>query len=205
MKMIEINLLPEESRVKTKTKTKDLEHETVAKSAVFSPQQLFIYAIPILLGVLICTHVYFLVISMVKNGQLVALNRKWMELEPQKKLLDEFNNQYSATSADASLAQLLTSKRILWAQKLNQLSLNLPSGVWFNEITIKVKDIVIQGSVISLAKEEVSLINKLLENLKADSEFSKDFTSFELSNVQKKNIGGYDIADFTLIGTLKAK
>jgi Tfp pilus assembly protein PilN len=201
--MIEINLLPEESRVKIKTK--NLERETVVKAAVFSQEQVFIYAIPALLGVLICAHIYFVFISISRNSQLVALNRKWVELQPQKKSLDGFNNDYSSTSSDGSFIQMLNNKRILWAQKLNKLSLNLPSGVWFNEITISVKDIVIQGSVISLAKEEVNLVNKLLENLKADNEFSRDFTSFELSNVQKKNVGGYDIADFILTGVLKGK
>ncbi len=201
--MIEINLLPEELRVKTKTKS--LEHETVTKHAVFSQEQLFIYAIPALLGVLICAHIYFAVISISKSSQLVALNRQWIELEPQKKVLDEFNNEYFAVSQDASLIQSLNSKRILWAVKLNKLSLNLPSGVWFNQVTITAKDIVIQGSVISLAKEEISLINKLLENLKIDSDFSKDFTSFELSSVQKKNVAGYDIADFILTGVLRAR
>jgi len=201
--MIEINLLPEELRVKIKTKS--AEYSTVTKPAAFSQEQLFVYAIPILLFVLVCAHIYFVVISISKNNQLVALNRKWVELAPQKKGLDEFNNEYSSVSQDASLAQLLTGKRILWAEKLNKLSLNLPSGVWFNEITINAKDIVIQGSVISFAKEEVNLINKLLENLKEDSEFSKDFVSFELSNVQKKNVGGYDIADFILTGALKVK
>ncbi|MDD5097546.1 MAG: PilN domain-containing protein [Candidatus Omnitrophica bacterium] len=201
--MIEINLLPEELRIKTKSK--NLEQVTVTKSAAFGSEQLFIYAIPILLGLFVCAHVYFAVISMAKNNQLVTLNSQWVKLEPQKKALDEFNNEYSNVSQDANLAQLLTGKRIVWAQKLNELSLNLPSGVWFNEITINAKDIVIQGSVISLAKEEVNLLNKLLENLKEDGEFSKDFVSFELSNVQKKNIGGYDIADFILTGVLKVK
>ena len=201
--MIQINLLPEDLRVKSKNKT--VEHETVAKPVNFSPDQLFIWALPVLLGVFISAHIYFAVILISKNGQLVALNRKWIELEPQKKMFDEFNNVYSSASADASMVEMFNSKRILWAQKLNKLSLNLPGGVWFNDITINSKDIVIHGSVISLAKEEVNLVNKLLENLKADSEFSKDFISFELSNVQKKNVGGYDIADFVLTGALKAK
>ena len=201
--MIQINLLPEEFRIKTKNKNQ--EHETIAKPAAFSQEQLFIYAIPVLLGVLVCAHIYFLVISISKNSQLVALNRQWVKLEPQKKTLNEFNNKYSATSADASLIQMLNSKRILWAQKLNKLSLNLPSGVWFDGISISAKNIVIRGSVISLVKEEVNLINKLLENLKADSEFSKDFISFELSSVQKKNVAGYDVADFVLTGVLKVK
>lgn len=201
--MIQINLLPEELRVKTKVKS--AERQTVAHSMVFSQEQLFIYAIPVLLGLFICAHLYFAVVSISKNNELIALNRKWVELEPQKKVLDEFNNNYSASSADATLVGALNSKRILWAQKLNKLSLNLPSGVWFNEIMITAKDIVIQGSVISLAKEEVNLINKLLENLKVDNEFSRDFVSFELSNVQKKDLGGYDIADFILTGALKVK
>jgi Tfp pilus assembly protein PilN len=201
--MIQINLLPEESRVKNKTKS--LEQETVNKPGVFSREQLFIYALPVLLATLICAHIYFAIISIFKNNQLIALNRQWVQLEPQKKALDEFNNDYSSVSQDANLTKSLISKRILWAQKLNKLSLNLPSGVWFNEITISLKDILIQGSVISLAKEEVNLVNKLLENLKIDNEFSKDFNSFELSNVQKKNVGGYDIADFILTGVLKVK
>ncbi len=201
--MIEINLLQEELRVKNKAK--NVEHFTVTKFAAFSQEQLFVYAIPILLAVFICAHIYFGVISIAKNGQLIALNRKWVEFEPQKKGLEEFYNKYPSLSQDASLAQFLTGKRIIWAQKLNELSLNLPAGVWFNEITISAKDIVIQGSVISLQKEEVNLINKLLENLKASSEFSRDFISFELSNVLKKNLGGYDIADFILTGVLKVK
>jgi len=201
--MIEINLLPAELRVKTKSKS--VEYATVTKPGTFNQEQLFIYAIPVLLGLFVCANIYFAIISISKNFQLVALNRQWVQLEPQRKALDEFNNEYSVTSQDTGLVQLLTNKRILWAQKLNKLSLNLPSGVWFNEITMSVKDVVIQGSVISLQKEEVNLINKLLENLKADSEFSKDFDSFELSHVQKKNVGGYDIADFILTGTLKTK
>ena len=201
--MIEINLLPEELRVKNKNKT--VEHETVAKPATFSPDQLFIWALPVLLGAFVCAHIYFGIISISKNSQLVALNQQWLDLAPQKKALDEFNNVYSSTSADASMVAMFNSKRILWAQKFNKLSLNLPSGVWFNSITINSKDIVIQGSVISLAKEEVNLVNKLLENLKADNEFSRDFVSFELSNVQKRNVGGYDIADFVLSGVLKIK
>lgn len=203
--MIQINLLPEELRVKSKIKDPGPAHEIASKPAVFSPEQLFIYAVPVLLGLFICAHIYLAVVFISKNGQLAALNRKWVELAPQKELLDKFSTEFSAASQDASRTRLLTNKRVLWAQKLNKLSLNLPSGVWFNQITISAKDIVIHGSVISFTKEEVNLINQLLENLKKDSEFFKDFTSFELSDVQKRNVGGYDIADFILMGALKAR
>jgi Tfp pilus assembly protein PilN len=201
--MIEINLLSEELRVKTRAK--GIERMGLAKIASFSREQLFIYAIPALLGLFVSVHILFAVIAIFKNAQLGFLNRRLLALAPQKKELDEFNKEYSLVSQDVGFIRLLTEKRILWTQKLNKLSLDLPPGIWFNEILINAKDLIIQGSVISLQKEEVNLINKLLDNLKADSKFSGDFTSLELTSVQKKNIGGYDIADFILTGALRLK
>jgi len=202
--MIEINLLPEELRAKVRV-TKNPEQVIVKSSKGFNQDKLFILAIPALLGIFTLIHLYFTVESISKNIQLGSLNKKWIQLEPQKKVLDDFNKEYSVVSGDAGFIQLLTSKRIFWAQKLNELSLDLPSGIWFSGIIINNKNITINGSVISLQKDEVALINKFLDNLKADSAFLKDFTGFELSNVQKKSIGGYDVADFVLIGVLKAK
>ncbi len=201
--MIEINLLPEELKAKIKIKSPEL--VTVRTGKGFNQDQIFIYALPVLLGVLVLVHIYLGFLSIIKNNQLVSLNRKWLDLAPQKKVLDEFNKEYSVVYADAGLIQLLSSQKIFWAQKLNELSLDLPSGVWFSGISISSKNITINGSVISLQKNEVALINKLLENLKADSEFSKDFIGFELSNIQKQSIGGYDISDFVLTGVLKTK
>ncbi len=201
--MIEINLLPQELRVKTKEKAPEQFMVTIMTG--FSRDKLFIYAIPVLLGLFVLAHLYFAVIGIAKGGQLASLKRKWMALEPQKKIVDEFNQQYSVVSQDASLTQLLISQRILWAQKLNKLSLNLPAGVWFNDLTLSKQNLTIQGSVTSLQKEELSLINKLLDNLKSDQEFFKDFSNFELSNAQKRPVGSYDIADFVLLGVLKAK
>jgi hypothetical protein len=201
--MIEINLLPEELRVKTKTRNS--EQVAAKKGALLSQDKLFIYAIPFVLGLFVLVHLFFAVIAIAKNTQLISLNRKWVYLQPQKKVLDQFNKEFSSGSQDANFAQLLISKRILWAEKLNKLSLYLPSGIWFNDITINPKNITIQGSVISLQKEEVSLVNKLLDNLKVDAEFSKDFSSFELTSMQNKTVGGYDIADFVLVGALKSK
>jgi len=201
--MIEINLLPEEFRVKVRIKNTET---AVSKTAAAFKQDLFfIYAIPAILGIFVALHLYFAVAIMFKNGKLISLNKKWLEMEPQKKVFDEFNKEFSAASADAGMAQGLINKRVAWTQKLNKLSLNLPSGVWFNEISTNSKGIIIQGSVISLEKEEMQMINKFMDNLKADAGFSKDFSGFELSNVQKRQIEGYEVADFVLTGVLKNK
>lgn len=201
--MIEINLLPEESRIKTKQKASQQQIE-VTNTTGFTQEKAFIYALPAILVIFVLLHFYFGILGIVKSGQLASLNRKWLDLGPQKKVFDEYDQQYSSASADASLTQLLINQRTLWAQKLNKLSLNLPPGVWFNDITMSKQNFIIQGSVISMQKDELSLINKLLDNLKADKNFS-DFNSFGLSNVQKRTLGSYDISDFVLTGSLKTK
>jgi Tfp pilus assembly protein PilN len=201
--MIEINLLPEELRVKTKGRLPD---PVSGKSTLVSIQdQAFIYAIGAILVLLILAHFYFGVLLVSKNQKLLFLNRKWADLAAQKKSLDEFNQEFTATSADAGALAQLSRQRILWAQKMNELSLRLPSGVWFNEILLNGSNLTIRGSVISLEKEEVNLINRLLDSLKTASEFARDFSGWELSNVQKRNIGGYDIDDFVLVGALKSR
>lgn len=201
--MIEINLLPEELRAKTKEKASK---QVVVKSGTgFNPDVLFICALPAVLALFVLAHIYFGVISISKSGKLTALNQKWIELAPQKKVFDEFNQEYSAATQDAGLTQLLLKQRILWASKLNALSLNLPAGVWFNDIVFSKLNVTIQGSVVSLKMDELNLINQLLDSLKADNEFFKDFTGFELSNVQKRTVGSYDISDFALQGTLRPR
>jgi Tfp pilus assembly protein PilN len=201
--MIEINLLPVELRVKARVKKAEAPVVTQGAKLKIDQEKVFLYAIPAILGVLILLHLYFAVLTIMRNSEMVSLNKKWLVLEPQKKAFDEFNNEYSSVTFDASAMQKLTQQRVLWAAKLNKLSLSLPSGVWFNEVSMNGRFLNIQGSVISLQKEEVSLLNKFLDNLKADKDFSSDFLKQEVSFVQKKNVGGYDIADFVIAGVLK--
>ncbi|MCX5694243.1 MAG: PilN domain-containing protein [Candidatus Omnitrophica bacterium] len=199
--MIEINLLPEELKLKTKGRNPD---QVVVKSPLALIQdRVFIYIIPVILVLFILVHLFFAVLFISKNGRLVSLNHKWMDLATEKKALDAFNREFSVSPQDAGLLAQLNRQRSLWAQKLNKLSLCLPAGVWFSEIIFNKSTLTIRGCVISLQKDEVSLINKLLDSLKTVPEFSNDFTSLELSNIQKRSLGGYDISDFILVGTLR--
>jgi len=202
MRMIEINLLPVELRVKTKGKKNG--SQACAKFKI-DREKFFLFALPGVLAVLICLHLFFAVLVILKNNALISLNKKWIGLEQQKKTLDAFNAEYSFRAQDAGFIQKITQNRVFWAAKLNKLSLNLPPGVWFNSISIDTKGLNIQGSVVSLQKKEVNLINDLIDNLKADEDFSKDFTSIAVSSVQKKSVGGYDIGDFTLLGEFKIR
>lgn len=193
--MIEINLIPED--LKAKTKSKRLALNIAAKD--------FLFLIPLFLGLLICAHAYLAVVAVAKNHQLRVLNNKWQGLQAQRKILDDFQREYNVLSSDANEIKQLISERVDWAEKLNKLSLNLPSGIWFNDISVTAKDFLLQGSVVSLQKEELNLINKLIDNLKNDKAFFRGFKSLELSSVQKKTVASYDVVDFLLTGALKPK
>ncbi len=191
--MIEINLLPEE----LKSKAKKAEKEKALSQ--------LLYFIPFLVGILLITHLCLVLVFTFKSYQINSLTGKWKSLEPQRKMLSEARQEYDVFSQDSRIIKQLESQYIRWAQKLSRLSADLPSGIWFNEAVLSYKECVFKGSVISLKKEEMALVNKLIENLKKDTLFFKDFSSLELSSVQMRTIGGYDVVDFILTAKLRVR
>lgn len=190
--MIEINLLPQE--LKVKGIKFDIEF--------IRSKKLLSFILPAF-GLLICIHIYLCTLAIIKNYQFHRLNRKWQNLKPQREILEEFKKEYDVSSTDAKTIQKLLGQRVNWAEKLNKLSINLPAGVWFNELGLTKKELTLKGAVISVEKQEISLINQFMDNLKNDAGFLKDFNALELGTVQRKTIAGYDIVEFILKGTLK--
>jgi Tfp pilus assembly protein PilN len=141
----------------------------------------------------------------VRYYQFSALDKKWKGMEPKRKILDDFNKEYAVYSQDEKLIKQFIEKRIDWSQKLNRLSLDLPSGIWFTDISGNPKELYIRGSVVSVERLEMSLIKKFIEALKADASFFKDFTSVDLGQLENKTVAGYDITEFNLKGVLRAK
>lgn len=195
--MIEINLLPEELKLKSKKSAEIKEQQKEIKK--------LLYVVSAVVGLLLIAHLSMISVTIAKSIHLAALNLQWRKLDPQRKQLEEFQKEYSASSANSQAIQELINKRIDWSEKLNNLSLNLPSGIWFNEISASGKSFNLRGTVVSLAKEEVNLINQFLNNLKRDNSFFKDFVSIELGPLSRRSIQSYDVIDFTLNATLKNK
>ncbi|MCX5703292.1 MAG: hypothetical protein NT066_02205 [Candidatus Omnitrophica bacterium] len=192
--MIEINLLPEELRIKAGKK----------KAIIAVELKYFLYFIPLaILGLLICSHICLFAVYIFKNGQLGGLNKKYSSLEPQRKVLDAFNKEYAIMSEDALAMRKFADQRIIWSEKLNKLSLHLPSGIWFSDLFLTGGgDFTLRGSVISLRKEEVKLLKEFIDSLKSDTVFFKSFNKIELASVQRETISGYDMFNFVLVGTL---
>ena len=164
-----------------------------------------LYIIPALLALLVFVHIYIAVSDAAIGGQLNSLDDKWRSLEQRRKEVTEFKKEFDAAANSINAIQQLTSQRVNYSEKLNKLSLYLPKGVWFVDLVFDQKNMVLKGSVISPQKEELGLINGFMDSLKKDHGFIKDFNNLELSSIQRRVIVAYDIVDFILTGTLKAK
>ena len=191
--MIEINLLPDGLKRKPRKPGIDLESKET------------LYFIPLAFVVLIIIHILLAATFIFQNMQSGILNKRWQRMESQRKALENFRSESAQLSGDAAALQQINAKSIKWAPKLNKLSLDLPAGIWFRSISIVSGMLDIRASVISLQKSEMNVINQFLDNLKKDNDFFADFTKLDLNSLEKKAIGGYEIADFNLAGTLKEK
>lgn len=177
--MIEINLLPPELK-KQQTASKQLSIDT----------KNLLYLAPLGFCILLALHIYLAILNAALSQRYHSLDNQWKASEIQRKGMQEPKKEYGL-------------ERIIWAEKLNLLSAKLPRGVWFNEIQVSTKEFILKGAVVSAEKQEFNLLNKFLSNLKEDNSFFRDFASLELGLMQRKTVGGYDIINFTLNGTLK--
>ncbi|MCG8430779.1 MAG: hypothetical protein MJA29_06385 [Candidatus Omnitrophica bacterium] len=194
MKLFEINVLPEELRIREKE-----------KKPLLSGLPSLEIIVPVAVGVIVFSHLLLGVSAHMKKGRLRRLHTELETLQPQKESLREFDTKFATLSKKLTLTERMSADRVLWAPKLQALSLHLPRGIWFREIVMSPVDFVLSGTVISLDKDEMSLIREFVDRLQDDREFIADFQSFELGTVQKKVIVYYDVTDFILRGRLHKK
>ena len=188
--MIEINLLPEELKSKT-------------QKTGFGQSYIFL-GIPLIIFILLFIQLILLVRYSAKVHSLSVLNGKWVALAPKVKMVEDLKKSSGTAAADSQAAKLV-SQRIDWSEKLYLLSKYLPNGICFTSLSLVEKEFILKGSVISLQKEEMNLINKFLTDVSKDKNFIGDFGSLELSSVQESQKSSFEIVDFVLSGVLKSK
>lgn len=187
--MIEINLLPQELKVNDTKKS-------------FDTRKL-VHAIPLFIALLLVLHIYLGIFNIFLINNYNTYKARWTKLEPQIKALEASDKQKALQSQDAQVIRNYVKDRVSWAKKLNTLSLQLPPGIWFDEIIVINKEFILKATVVSLERQEMNLINKFLNTLKEGSEFSNDFKNLELGSLTRRTISGYDTISFSISGLLK--
>ena len=189
--MIEINLLPEQLR------------QTHQKQAIMMQTQVFLNAIPVILGLLVFVHLLLAGVFLFKSIHYSILNKRWDGISQQRQKVNEWRRQFNLSSQYSEQMGKFLTERITMADKLHMLSKSLPNGIWFNNLSIEENIFSLKGTVVSLEKKEMGLLNQYLDRLKQNNPFFKDFKSLELGRVKMRTLSGFSVMDFVLEGEFK--
>jgi len=186
--MIEINLLPEELKLRNK--------------AGLTPQDYAVYIAAGLVAALLVLHLTLGFIFIIRQLHLGVQTATWKSQEPLLKKVENFKQEYAYLFQDGHLPG---QENLSWSQKLNSLSNDLPAGIWLNELASNGRNFQLKGSIFSLQKNEVGLMNEFLDALKKDRSFFGNFVSLEPGPLKRRVIVSYEVVDFSLQGIIKAR
>ncbi|MGD9015281.1 MAG: hypothetical protein PVI33_04585 [Candidatus Omnitrophota bacterium] len=187
--MIEINLLPEDLRPK--------------QVRYIIPPELLLIILLLAFSLPVIMHLFFGGRLLFKSLYYRSLNKQWTQLESQRQMADEWKEEHQIESQQSTQLRSLIDQRVTVSDKLQILSRSLPKGIWFNRLSLKPGEFHLEGSVISLKKDQMSLLNAFLGSLNQDNRFFNDFIRLELGRVNMRTLGGYPVMDFVVEGELK--
>ncbi|MFA5060375.1 MAG: PilN domain-containing protein [Candidatus Omnitrophota bacterium] len=195
MLLIDINLLPPDLRKKRGSKT--------SKDAIGNitniPKEMVFGLVGGLFFLLVVFNLLLFVVTCFKWVQYSRGNKQWEIIALDKKKVDSvLGEMRSLQSKIASVEKVTTGKRICWAQKLNELSNNIPKGVWLNKISLSEKVLLIDGSSVSKVGEEMISVGNFASNLKNQKTFMNGLKNVEVGSIQRRKVQSIEIADFLI-------
>lgn len=187
--MLRINLLPPSIRQGTASPLEQL-HRTPLMAVVVGGMVVML----VLLGVP----------AQLQRQRLQQLQRRITELKPKKTEIDQLRQFMDDLRAQDVAFDALERGGRRWSKRLNALSDVTPDGVWFNEVTLeKAKRMVLQGAAVGEGGRETESINRLVQDLKADPDFSAAITDLQIESIKRIQDHEIEIMQFTLTGAVE--
>lgn len=219
--MITINLLPEEIQHLRKKKLLTL------KLNLFAILGAIVFA-----GLLVAFHLGLFAYNVFLNARLAKMQGVYETIKPEADKILALKEKTDQLIRKKNVVLSLIENRIIWAQKLNELSDLLPGQVWLNDLEIKRQSEQIakkvkmpdgtmmekmetvyfyvleyNGGVISLERREMLyLVGNFIANIKNNESFFSLFEDIELVNTQREQDKGTgrEYMKFTLQSRLKS-
>ncbi len=149
-------------------------------------------------------HFLLQIVIFVKFAEHKKGKRQWERLLPEKSKVDVVIGELrSLQNKINSIEKVTTEKRISWSQKLNDVSDSITKGIWLNKISIDGKMLLIDGSAVSKAKDEMTSVGNFASNLKNKSTFISGLQNFELGSIQRRQLKNVDLVDFVITAKLQ--
>jgi Tfp pilus assembly protein PilN len=198
--MIDINLIPESMRKNRRAKMVAAATSAPAglsKSSIFG--LLGAFTALLILALLGCQGYLALQISKRNNlkKQLADIEQARKNVELTIKEIKDLNVRVK------TLEKVVGERTILWAEKLNEISDNLPRGVWLTKVALEAQFLVLEGSAVSKMKTEIADIHILTGKLKTSKSFMVNLKSLELDMIKARNVDNLSVADFKIRAELE--
>jgi hypothetical protein len=149
-------------------------------------------------------HLFLWVLWLIGYGQWTVHHAQWQKLLPDKTVLDAIYKESGDLKKKINtIAEMTTQKSVQWAPKFNIISDDLPGGLWIRKMTLDKISLVVEGSVVSKTRNEISNVGLLLTALKQNEAFMKDFSSLEVNSIQRSKTNAVEVTDFTVMAKLK--
>lgn len=168
--MIKINLLPEDLKKQRVIVPK----MPLAATGIVMALLLFIWF----------THVSNNLFD--KEAQLKNLESKWSEILELKEEYGNYKDRLESLQERSKIVNYLMADRIIYSQKLNELSELVGQGIWFTGLKLEDDKLEIAGSAYSAGKNEEAIVGNFMNRIKNHTGFFEDFDDIELKIIRRK-------------------
>jgi hypothetical protein len=184
--MIAINLLPKNLK---KTEQK-----------INLPYRSYIILAGLLLFLL---HISLFSFAVVKKIQWFVLKKGFSQTTPQSREATVARKEIEHLESQVEVFKKIFLRKVSMTEFLSALTVAVPKGLWLERFSFSDDGLVIQGSVISLSQNEMTIIGKFLQDFKSNAILSALFSKIDLKSVQRRTIKTYDVVDYVLVGEIK--
>ena len=189
--MIKINLVPEALRRKKKS--------IVSVNMRSIPRELVVGFIGGFVVLLFFVHVFLQLFIFFRFAEHARHKKQWERLLPDKEKTDKVINEMRSLQSKINAVDKITAgKRILWAQKLNEISDSLPRGVWLNTISVEDNMFLLDGSAVSKSHDEMINISNFASSLKNKKPFMTGLQNLEVGSIQRRLVKVTEVIDFVI-------
>ncbi|MDD5019838.1 MAG: PilN domain-containing protein [Candidatus Omnitrophica bacterium] len=152
---------------------------------------------------LVLFHLLLFGLASMKKIQVMALRGNLNKISVQAKEAAKTKAEIKGMEAKVNALKTVVTRHVSFTELLSGLSAAVPKGLWMERFSLSGSTLMIQGTVISLTQNEMTIIGKFLQNLKNNKTFAEAFSRIELGSVQRRSIKTYDVVDYILNGELK--
>ncbi len=199
MAMIRINLVPASLQKRKKSRIFDQIFKDL-------PLEIIVGVLGGFLAILIVLHLLLQMVVFVRWASYNRYKDRWESMAPQKEKIDRIMSELQGLRKKISEIENITvDRRISWAEKLNIISDEIPSGAWIERISVRGNAFSVEGNTVSRRHDEMISVSIFNSNLKAQERFMVGLDTIDVGSIQRRTIHSVGAANFIISAKINEK